>query len=144
MRCEEEFLEYLEKLVRGLDRRINRGKDRLKRSMEAKQRVCSEGGLWGGGSNIEGWERGSSYCLERVCLFSCVQVLHGESSSTTESTRRMNIEINAKVMEVAVCVFLVPCNDSCTLTVVSCPAGAAGGDGAGGGGTDGDAGVGGA
>ena len=56
----------------------------------------------------------------------------------------MNIEINAKVMEVAVCVFLVPCNDSCTLTVVSCPAGAAGGNGAGGGGTDGDAGVGGA
>ena len=51
MRCEEEFLEYLEKLVRDLDRRINRGKDRLKRSMEAKQRVCSEGGLWGGG----GW-----------------------------------------------------------------------------------------
>ena len=53
MRCEEEFLEYLEKLVRDLDRRINRGKDRLKRSMEAKQRVCSEGGLvgglWGGG-----------------------------------------------------------------------------------------------
>ena len=45
MRCEEEFLEYLEKLVRDLDRRINRGKDRLKRSMEAKQRVCSEGGL---------------------------------------------------------------------------------------------------
>ena len=51
-------------------------------------------------------EEGSSYCLERVCLFS--QVLHGESSSTTESTRRMNIEINAKVMEVVVCVFLVP------------------------------------
>lgn len=42
MRCEEEFLEYLEKLVRDLDRRINRGKDRLKRSMEAKQRVCSQ------------------------------------------------------------------------------------------------------
>lgn len=48
MRCEEEFLEYLEKLVRDLDRRINRGKDRLKRSMEAKQRVCSVGGSLGG------------------------------------------------------------------------------------------------
>lgn len=48
MRCEEEFLEYLEKLVRDLDRRINRGKDRLKRSMEAKQRVCSQRSGLGG------------------------------------------------------------------------------------------------
>ena len=82
MRCEEEFLEYLEKLVRDLDRRINRGKDRLKRSMEAKQRVCSEGGLWDslggrGGSNIKGWERGRKgavtvlrgcACFLRCCM----------------------------------------------------------------------------
>jgi len=54
MRCEEEFLEYLEKLVRDLDRRINRGKDRLKRSMEAKQRVCSQRSCLGVVLEVEG------------------------------------------------------------------------------------------
>ena len=57
------------------------------------------------GYPLKGWKGGSSYYLGRVLIvFFLFQVLHGESGSTTESTRRMNIEINAKVMEVVVCV----------------------------------------
>lgn len=36
---EEEFLEHLEKIVRDLDRKINRGKERLRKSAEAKEKV---------------------------------------------------------------------------------------------------------
>ena len=36
---EERFLDYLEKLVRDLDRRIQRGKERLDRSAEANKKV---------------------------------------------------------------------------------------------------------
>ena len=36
---EEEFLHYLEKVIRDLDRRISRGKERLQKSAEAKQKV---------------------------------------------------------------------------------------------------------
>lgn len=39
VRYEEEFLDHLEKLVRDLDRRIVRGRDRLQRSIDAKQKV---------------------------------------------------------------------------------------------------------
>ena len=35
------FLSYLERLVRDLDRKVERGKDRLRRSAEAKQQVFS-------------------------------------------------------------------------------------------------------
>lgn len=40
MGYETQFLLELEKLVRSLDRRISHGKDRLRRSAEAKQKVC--------------------------------------------------------------------------------------------------------
>ena len=36
---EDMFLGYLERLVRDLDRRVERGKERLRRSAQAKQRV---------------------------------------------------------------------------------------------------------
>ena len=36
---EDQFLEYLEKLIRDLDRRIQRGKERLERSATANQEV---------------------------------------------------------------------------------------------------------
>eukprot|EP00731_Ephydatia_muelleri_P023567 Em0015g1150a len=36
---EDEFLHYLEKLVRDLDRRIERGRERLQKSVSAKQKV---------------------------------------------------------------------------------------------------------
>lgn len=39
MGYEDEFLQYLENLVRDLDRRIKRGRDRLKQSADAKQKV---------------------------------------------------------------------------------------------------------
>ena len=39
VRYEEEFLDHLEKLVRDLDWRIARGRDRLQRSIDAKQKV---------------------------------------------------------------------------------------------------------
>jgi len=54
----------------------------------------------------------------------------------------MNIEINAKVMEVLV--GLVVAATLVCLILVSCPAGAAGSNGTGGGGTGGDEGAGGA
>lgn len=38
---EDEFLHYLEKLVRDLDRRIERGRERLQKSVSAKQKVYS-------------------------------------------------------------------------------------------------------
>lgn len=40
MGYEEEFLSYLERMIRDLDRKINRGQERLNRSAEAKQKVC--------------------------------------------------------------------------------------------------------
>ena len=36
---EEEFLHYLEKVIHDLDRRISRGKERLQKSADAKQKV---------------------------------------------------------------------------------------------------------
>ena len=39
---EERFLDYLEKLVRDLDRRIQRGKERLDRSAEANKKVICD------------------------------------------------------------------------------------------------------
>ena len=36
---EDEFLHYLEKIVRDLDRRIERGRERLQKSVSAKQKV---------------------------------------------------------------------------------------------------------
>ena len=36
---EDMFLGYLERLVRDLDRKVERGKERLRRSAQAKQRV---------------------------------------------------------------------------------------------------------
>ena len=36
---EEIFLGYLERLVRDLDRKVDRGKERLRRSAQAKQQV---------------------------------------------------------------------------------------------------------
>jgi hypothetical protein len=38
---EADFLAYLERIIRDLDRKIHRGKDRLRRSAEAKQQVIS-------------------------------------------------------------------------------------------------------
>ena len=38
---EADFLGYLERIIRDLDRKIHRGQDRLKRSAEAKQQVSS-------------------------------------------------------------------------------------------------------
>ena len=53
VRYEEEFLDHLEKMVRDLDRRIVRGRDRLQRSVDAKQKVvwyvCIR-------SDLLGWE----------------------------------------------------------------------------------------
>ena len=37
---EEDFLQCLERIIRDLDRRIIRGKERLKRSADAKRKVC--------------------------------------------------------------------------------------------------------
>ena len=42
MSYENDFLSYLERMIRDLDRKIGRGKDRLRRSAEAKQQVSSE------------------------------------------------------------------------------------------------------
>ncbi len=39
MGYEEEFLDYLVKLVKDLDRRVTRGKERLRKSAEAKDHV---------------------------------------------------------------------------------------------------------
>ena len=39
MGYEEEFLAHLEKLIRSLDRRIIHGRERLRKSAEAKHRV---------------------------------------------------------------------------------------------------------
>ncbi len=39
MGYEQEFLVHLEKLIRSLDRRITHGKERLRKSAEAKQKV---------------------------------------------------------------------------------------------------------
>ena len=39
MGYEVDFIEYLESLVRDLDRRIKRGKERLQRSADAKQKA---------------------------------------------------------------------------------------------------------
>lgn len=39
---ETQFLSELEKLVRSLDRRITHGRERLRRSAEAKQKVCKQ------------------------------------------------------------------------------------------------------
>ena len=36
---EGDFLAYLERMIRDLDRKISRGQDRLRRSAEAKQQV---------------------------------------------------------------------------------------------------------
>ena len=36
---EADFLAYLERIIRDLDRKITRGQDRLRRSAEAKQQV---------------------------------------------------------------------------------------------------------
>lgn len=36
---EADFLAYLERIIRDLDRKIHRGQDRLRRSAEAKQQV---------------------------------------------------------------------------------------------------------
>ena len=36
------FLSYLERLVRDLDKKVDRGKDRLRRSAQAKQQVCNK------------------------------------------------------------------------------------------------------
>lgn len=36
---EADFLAYLERIIRDLDRKINRGQDRLRKSAEAKQQV---------------------------------------------------------------------------------------------------------
>lgn len=36
---EDIFLSYLERLVRDLDKKVDRGRDRLRRSAEAKQQV---------------------------------------------------------------------------------------------------------
>lgn len=36
---EDLFLAYLERLVRDLDRKVDRGKERLRRSAQAKQQV---------------------------------------------------------------------------------------------------------
>ena len=42
MGYEDDFLAYLERMIRDLDRKISRGQDRLRRSAEAKQQVtCS-------------------------------------------------------------------------------------------------------
>ena len=86
------------------------------------------------------WEGGRNYYIDVCCV--CFQVLHGEDGPITESTRRMNVEINAKVMEVLVC--LVVAVTLVYLITVSCPAGAAGSNGTGGGGAGGDEGAGGA
>ena len=42
---EVQFLSELEKIVRSLDRRITHGKERLRRSAEAKQKVLSASGI---------------------------------------------------------------------------------------------------
>lgn len=39
MGYESDFLAYLERMIRDLDRKITRGQDRLRRSAEAKQQV---------------------------------------------------------------------------------------------------------
>ena len=39
MGYENDFLSYLERMIRDLDRKIGRGQDRLRRSAEAKQQV---------------------------------------------------------------------------------------------------------
>ena len=40
MSYEVQFLSDLEKLVRSLDRRVTHGKERLRKSAEAKEKVC--------------------------------------------------------------------------------------------------------
>ena len=43
MNYENEFLEYLEGLVGDLDKRIRRGRERLQRSADHKEKVCLTG-----------------------------------------------------------------------------------------------------
>ena len=42
MGYEDQFLDCLEKTIRDLDKRIQRGKERLARSAEANKKVCEE------------------------------------------------------------------------------------------------------
>ena len=43
MGYEDLFLAYLERLVRDLDKKVDRGRDRLRRSAQAKQEVLLHG-----------------------------------------------------------------------------------------------------
>ena len=49
---EERFIEYLEKLIRDLDKRVQRGKERLQRSADANTNVKRERERMGRGGRI--------------------------------------------------------------------------------------------
>lgn len=55
------FLAYLERLVRDLDKKVDRGKDRLRRSAQAKQQVCIR--------LLPFVQGGSDYCVHLFSLF---------------------------------------------------------------------------
>ena len=85
---EDEFLHYLEKIVRDLDRRIERGRERLQKSVSAKQKVCPlEVDMpWCGG--------------DVITLPSLLKVLQGESGINSDKLKALNDEINLRVAEV--------------------------------------------
>lgn len=83
MGYETEFLDYLEKLVKDLDRRISRGKERLRKSAEAKEKVCR-------------WLESMSCNLTGRPSF---QSLHGPAGATSERMKFLSSEINEMVLK---------------------------------------------
>lgn len=118
MGYEDDFLECLERIIRDLDRRITRGKERLRKSADAKQQVvpllpyyCSS--LRGGVVSVQQM----CLALEYVFVF---QVLSGDSGVTSEKLKRLNMDINAMVVEVGVCVVCsVECHSHTVVFVCS-------------------------
>ena len=96
---EDEFLHYLEKLVRDLDRRIERGRERLQKSVSAKQKVCPRC-EWSDATStlLSYWPMGDSWCPHTVS--SLLKVLQGETGINSDKLKNLNDEINMKVAEV--------------------------------------------
>ena len=85
MGLEDEFLDTLEKLVRDLDRKITRGKERLRKSADAKEEVLLYDSK-----------------MDLVTLCVCMSYLT-KGGPTSEKLKCFSVEINNTVTEVRQC-----------------------------------------
>lgn len=84
MGYETQFLSELEKLVRSLDRRITHGRERLRRSAEAKQKVSLSTAAW-------------LSALNHIASLQQMSGFHDNEGS--EKLRQLNVDINSRVMQ---------------------------------------------